>query len=107
MGGIPELVESDVTVTNTRGGHAATIAEHTIGMLITLARGFRTLDVQSQEPLPKDSPLWKAPRLIPTPHCSGASEQTTAERAAIFRENLGCYLAGQPLLNLVDKRRGF
>ncbi len=35
---IPEIAESDVTVTNTRGAHAATIAEHTFGLLISLTR---------------------------------------------------------------------
>src|SRR5262245_61335760 len=29
----PELVESDVVVTNMRGAHASTIAEHAFGML--------------------------------------------------------------------------
>ena len=35
---IAELAESDVIVTNTRGAHAATIAEHTFGLLISLTR---------------------------------------------------------------------
>ena len=35
---IAELAESDVIVTNTRGAHAATIAEHAFGLLISLAR---------------------------------------------------------------------
>lgn len=39
----PSLRESDVTVTNTRGAHATTIAEHTIGMLVFLARRFDEL----------------------------------------------------------------
>ena len=33
---ISEIAESDVTVTNTRGSHAATIAEHAFGLLISL-----------------------------------------------------------------------
>ena len=40
MRNVPELADSDVTVTNTRGAHASTIAEHTFGMLVFLARGF-------------------------------------------------------------------
>jgi phosphoglycerate dehydrogenase-like enzyme len=35
---IPELVESDVILTNTRGGHAACIAEHTFALLLSLTR---------------------------------------------------------------------
>ncbi len=36
----PSLIDSDVQVTNTRGAHATTIAEHTFGMLVFLARRF-------------------------------------------------------------------
>ncbi|MBX3015048.1 MAG: D-2-hydroxyacid dehydrogenase [Caldilineaceae bacterium] len=39
----PSLRESDVMVTNTRGAHASTIAEHTFGMLVFLARRFDEL----------------------------------------------------------------
>jgi phosphoglycerate dehydrogenase-like enzyme len=46
---VPELVESDVIVTNTTGGHADTISEHTIGMLISLTRGFPQLARAQQE----------------------------------------------------------
>ncbi len=38
---VPELVESDVALTNARGAHAATIAEHTFAMLLCLTRGLR------------------------------------------------------------------
>ncbi len=65
------------------------------------------LDVAAAEPLPDDSPLWDAPNLILTPHCAGKSETTTALATAIFQENLRRYLAGEPLINLVDKRLGF
>lgn len=41
---IPELVESDVVLTNARGAHAATIAEHTFAMLLMLTRGLRFFD---------------------------------------------------------------
>ncbi len=43
MQNVPDLVNSNVTVTNSRGAHASTIAEHTFGMLIFLARDFATL----------------------------------------------------------------
>jgi len=41
---IPELVASDVVLTNARGAHATTIAEHTFAMLLTLTRGLRFFD---------------------------------------------------------------
>jgi phosphoglycerate dehydrogenase-like enzyme len=43
MASAPSLRESDVMVTNTRGAHATTIAEHTMGMLVFLARRFDEL----------------------------------------------------------------
>lgn len=65
------------------------------------------LDVASQEPLPPDSQLWDAPNLIITPHCSGSSRQTTEMVWSIIAENLSRFIAGQPLMNQVDKRRGY
>lgn len=41
---VPEIVTSDVIVTNTRGAHAATIAEHTFAMLLMLTRALRYFD---------------------------------------------------------------
>ncbi len=65
------------------------------------------LDVTEIEPLPAHSPLWDAPNLIITPHCAGKSEASTAAATAILSENIGHYLAGRPLTNLVDKKLGF
>lgn len=244
LAAIPELVNADIAVTNTRGAHAATIAEHAMGMLVFLARGFRTieeanrrrewlrplgydpvglsgltmgivgygrigaaigrraygfemdviavdahpvareewvsafwlldgldellrradvvavtvpltpstrnlldarrlalmkasayllavsrggiidevaladmlregrlagagLDVQEQKPVPPESPLWDVPNLLITPHCAGQSRQTTAAATDVLRRNLRHYLAGEPLENPVDLRRGY
>lgn len=65
------------------------------------------LDVQAEEPMSAGNPLWDAPNLVLTPHNSAMSEQTIAGGTAIFRENLGRFLAGQPLTNIVDKSRGY
>jgi phosphoglycerate dehydrogenase-like enzyme len=65
------------------------------------------LDVQAEEPMSANNPLWDAPNLIITPHNSAQSEQTMAGGTAIFRENLGRFLAGETLTNLVDKSRGY
>jgi phosphoglycerate dehydrogenase-like enzyme len=65
------------------------------------------LDVQSREPLPADDPLWDAPNLILTPHCSGASELTRERVWAITDENVRRFVTGQPLINVCDKRAGF
>jgi phosphoglycerate dehydrogenase-like enzyme len=65
------------------------------------------VDVTPQEPPPPDSPLWTAPRLIITPHVAGQSARRIEAMTDFFCDNLGRYLEGRPLRNLVDKRLGF
>ncbi|MFP6645044.1 MAG: D-2-hydroxyacid dehydrogenase [Candidatus Latescibacterota bacterium] len=65
------------------------------------------LDVVEAEPLGADSPLWDAPNLILTPHRAGTSQHRPRKTFEFFRDNLGRYLRGEPLVNVVDKRRGF
>ena len=48
MPNVPELAERGITVCNTRGAHATTIAEHTMGMLVFLTRGFGPLHKAQQ-----------------------------------------------------------
>lgn len=62
------------------------------------------LDVAGQEPLPPESPLWDAPNVVITPHVSGA---TTEFLDDLVVENVRRYLAGEPLLNLIDPNRGY
>ncbi|MFQ5582694.1 MAG: NAD(P)-dependent oxidoreductase [Mariprofundaceae bacterium] len=65
------------------------------------------LDVCETEPLPADSPLWDAPHLILTPHRAGASQHRPRKTFEFFRDNLERYLRGQPVVNVVDKRKGY
>jgi D-2-hydroxyacid dehydrogenase (NADP+) len=55
------------------------------------------LDVFETEPLAPDSPLWSLPNTIVTPHTAGQSAGNAARTAAIFIDNLGRWLAGEPL----------
>jgi phosphoglycerate dehydrogenase-like enzyme len=64
-------------------------------------------DVAAVEPLPPDNELWSAPNVFITPHCSPSSQQTRANVTNIMKENLRRYLAGEPLMNLCDKRLGY
>ena len=41
LASMPELVESDIVLTNTRGPHAAPMADHVIGMMLNLAHRWR------------------------------------------------------------------
>ena len=65
------------------------------------------MDVFESEPLPADSPLWKLPSLIISPHISGNTADYNDKAAALFVENLRRYLARKDLLNLVDRTRGY
>jgi phosphoglycerate dehydrogenase-like enzyme len=65
------------------------------------------LDVFRTEPLPADSPLWSLPNVLITPHVSGTTLRFWERECALIVENIGRYLAGDELRNLVDKRLGY
>ena len=65
------------------------------------------LDVFQQEPLPADSPFWQQPNVFVSPHMSGLTPHYNDRAATIFAENLRRYLADEPLLNVIDKARGY
>jgi D-2-hydroxyacid dehydrogenase (NADP+) len=65
------------------------------------------LDVFAEEPLPPDSPLWRLPRVIITPHVAGDVEGYMDRMIPVFCANLRRYLAGQPLEHQVDPARGY
>jgi phosphoglycerate dehydrogenase-like enzyme len=65
------------------------------------------LDVFSAEPLPADSALWELPNALLTPHVSGYTPGYFEKMLTIFRDNLGRFMAGKPLRNVVDKRLGY
>ena len=65
------------------------------------------LDVVQQEPLPPDSELWGMDNVILTPHISGGTPVYMERAVELFCDNLRRYLAGEPLRNHVDVRRGY
>jgi phosphoglycerate dehydrogenase-like enzyme/glyoxylase-like metal-dependent hydrolase (beta-lactamase superfamily II) len=65
------------------------------------------LDVTDPEPLPADHPLWKAPNVIITPHYAARSDIDRERFWLLFRENLRRFVAGEPLLSVVDPERGY
>lgn len=65
------------------------------------------LDVTDPEPLPAGHPLWTHPRAIVTPHTAGGSPRRAGRVVSTFCENLRRRRAGQPLLALIDKRKGY
>jgi phosphoglycerate dehydrogenase-like enzyme len=79
--------------------------------LIDALRGGRiagaALDVFADEPLPQDHPFWDLPGVIVSPHMSGDFYGWQAATSALFVENFERWRAGRPLLNVVDKERGY
>jgi phosphoglycerate dehydrogenase-like enzyme len=71
------------------------------------ALGGAAIDVAKLEPLPAESPLWKAPNLLITPHTSGVSGRLWDRQAAVLIELLERWFDGRELFNCVDFARGY
>jgi D-2-hydroxyacid dehydrogenase (NADP+) len=71
------------------------------------ALGGAALDVTRVEPLPVESPLWKTPNLMITPHTSGVSDRLWHRQTAILMGLLERWFDGRELFNLVDFARGY
>ncbi|WP_186088761.1 2-hydroxyacid dehydrogenase [Burkholderia gladioli] len=63
------------------------------------------LDVTDPEPLPAGHPFWTHPRIRLTPHIASATRPDTAVDAVLA--NLARHRAGQPMIGLVDRARGY
>ena len=85
------IVDEDALLDGLRSGHL----------------GGAAFDIFAQEPLPPDNPLWDAPNMLISPHCSPDSLQMWVRRKQIFKENLRRFLAGEPMLNVCNKRAGY
>ncbi|HEU20653.1 MAG TPA: D-2-hydroxyacid dehydrogenase [Deltaproteobacteria bacterium] len=65
------------------------------------------IDVFQEEPLPPSHPFWRLDNVIISPHVSGFFNRYDELSMMLFRENLDRYLAGRPLLNSIDRQRGY
>ncbi len=127
------LAESDVVVVvlpltpETRGSidaEALAAMKHR-GLLVNVARGGivdeaalaraleegrlggAAVDVFEEEPLPATSPLWAARNALVTPHVAGLARDYMSRVGRIFFENIRRLEKGEPLLNEVDRSRGY
>lgn len=83
-----QLVESDILAALDSGAlHAA------------------TLDVFETEPLPEDSPFWRHPKVTLTPHAAADSDPDTIS-AYVLRQ-IRRHQAGEPVENIVDRKKGY
>jgi phosphoglycerate dehydrogenase-like enzyme len=65
------------------------------------------LDVFEEEPLPPESPLWEMENVLISPHVAGFTPRYDERAVALFADNLHRHLADRPLLNLVDRAKGY
>ncbi len=65
------------------------------------------VDVTDPEPLPAGNALWKFSNAIITPHIAGRSDRDRERMVGTVRENIRRFGEGLPLLNVVDKQKGY
>lgn len=98
-----QLPRGSWLVNAARGEHL--VVPHLLAALETGRLEGAMLDVFAHEPLPKSSPLWRHPKIFVTPHAAGITNPRTATAAIV--EQLQRLERGEPLVNLVDPRRGY
>ena len=101
-------IEVKETATFINVGRGGTV--HTDALVAALENGSIAgagLDVTDPEPLPEGHPLWKAPNVIITPHYAARSDLGRERRWLLYRENLRRFVAGEPLLSVVDPKKGY
>ena len=87
-----EIVDEDALAAALDGGHLRGAA----------------LDVYVGEfEHPPPARLWSDPRVLITPHVSGASDEDRHGAIDLFCANLRAYLDGRPLRNVIDWERGY
>jgi len=65
------------------------------------------VDVTDPEPLPKGHPLWKFPNVVITPHIAGRSDRDAERMIGTIKENIRRFVEGKPLINVVDRQKGY
>ncbi len=88
-----------------RGGLVETAALQAV--LTAKLIGGAGLDVTDPEPLPKDHPLRQMTNVIVSAHTGGQSPEGRERQWRLFRENVRRFVAGEPLLCVVDKAKGY
>ncbi|MDA8445824.1 2-hydroxyacid dehydrogenase [Paracidovorax valerianellae] len=84
----PHLVEADL------------LAALAVGQI-----GDAVLDVADPEPLPPSHAFWRHPRIQLTPHIASMTQPLSA--AGVVIDNLRRFHAGEPMVGLVDRSRGY
>jgi len=89
-------------------GRGATVDETALAEALSEKRiAGAAVDVFTQEPPAAGHPLYGLDNVIVSPHVSGFLASYDDKCVDLFAENLRRYLDGAPLLNLVDRLKGY
>ena len=66
-----------------------------------------SMSMSASSSVPPMGRLWSDPRVLITPHISGASDQDRHRGIALFCDNLRAWLEHRPMLNVIDWERGY
>ena len=106
--GAHELATMKPTAYLINVGRGASVDERALAQALADKRiAGAAVDVFAQEPPPAGHPLYSAENTIVSPHVSGFLPTYDERCTELFAENLRRFLAGAPLLNLVDRARGY
>lgn len=101
-----EAMKRSAILINIGRGAIVDLADLTAALQSGLIAG-AGLDVFETEPLPAEHPLWRMENVIITPHVAGTSPRIAERHLATLLENVRRFASGQPLLNVVDKKKWF
>ena len=101
-----EAMKRSAVLINIGRGAIVDLADLTTALHSGLIAG-AGLDVFETEPLPAEHPLWRMDNVLITPHVAGASPRIAERHLATLLENVRRFVAGDSLLNVVDKRKWF
>jgi len=99
--GFFEAVKPGVIIVNV--GRGTVIDEDALFRALEVRRvGFAALDVFAEEPLAQDSPLWRHPNVLVSPHTAALDPREERRIAELFADNATRFLDGRELRNVVD-----
>ncbi len=101
-----ERMDSGARLINVGRGPIV-VTDHLVDALDAGEIAGAAMDVFDTEPLPGDSPLWDMPNVMISAHMAGDFIGWRAALGEQFVENFRRWRRGDPLVNLVDKRRGY
>jgi glyoxylate/hydroxypyruvate reductase A len=86
-----------------RGGHL--VEADLLAALDSGQLSSAIIDVLETEPPPDDHPFWDHPAIVLTPHIASMTQPETAFQVVL--DNIRRHQAGQPLIGVVDRQRGY